>query len=73
MGFWGIVLAVLAVSVAGGYLALFAVAVVQIARDRTMSVSVRAAWLVTIVGLPIGGSIAWLAVGHRTKEFEQPA
>ncbi len=71
MGFWGIVLAVLGVSLAVAYLALLVVAVVQIARDRAMTVSAKAVWLLTVVGLPFGGSIAWLAVGHRTTEFER--
>jgi cell division protein FtsX len=71
MGFWGIVLVVLAACVAVAYLALLVVAVVQIARNRAMTVSAKAVWLVTVVGLPFGGSIAWLAVGHRTPEFER--
>jgi cell division protein FtsX len=71
MGFWGIVLAVLGVSLAVAYLALLVVAVVQIARSRAMTASAKAVWLLTIVGLPFGGSIAWLAVGHRTTEFER--
>ena len=69
MGFWGTFLVVLVVLAAAIVAALLAFAVVQVLRDRSITWRAQAAWLVTIVALPLGGALAWFAVGHRTKEF----
>ena len=69
MGFWGTVLVVLGVLAGALVVAVLAYAIVQVLRDRSITWQARAAWLVTILALPLGGALAWFAVGHRTKEF----
>jgi cell division protein FtsX len=71
MDFGGLILVVLGAAAAIAYLTFVVVAFVQIVRDRSLTWQAQAIWLVTILMLPLGGTIAWFAVGHRTKEFER--
>ncbi|KRC46789.1 hypothetical protein ASE16_15390 [Leifsonia sp. Root227] len=71
MDFGGLILVVLGAAAAIAYLTFVVVAFVQIVRDRSLAWQAQAIWLVTILMLPLGGTIAWFAVGHRTKEFER--
>jgi len=70
MGFWGIVFVVLGVLVGIAVVALAALAIVQVVRDRSITWQARLSWSAAIVALPLGGALAWFAVGHRTREFE---
>lgn len=69
MGFWGIVLVVFGVLAAAVIVAGAVFAAVQVLRDRSITWQAQLVWLITIVALPLGGALAWFAVGHRTKEF----
>ncbi len=71
MGFWGMLVVALATAAAVASVGLIVVAAVRVLRDRTITWQAQLVWLVTIVALPVGGALAWFAVGHRTREFQR--
>ncbi|WP_223693124.1 PLDc N-terminal domain-containing protein [Leifsonia poae] len=67
----GVVLVAIGVAAGVVYLTVLVIAFVQVFRDREMAWATQLVWLLSILALPVGGTIAWFAVGHRTKEFER--
>ena len=53
------------------YVALVAVAVLQIVREGALSGLARDLWVVAVVVFPVFGAIAWFGVGHRTADAQR--
>ncbi|MBT2532375.1 PLDc_N domain-containing protein [Arthrobacter sp. ISL-48] len=47
--------------------ALFIGALISIARTRNHTTGSQIAWALTVLALPVIGSLAWFAIGRRMK------